>query len=330
MSEPRIHLQPRRPEPEARPSRRAALLLWVIAAAGLFLSSFLDALLLPLLLKLDVQPRLLAANLTYYLPFVALPVFVLARRRRGVFEAYRPNPISPFNAIAIAVLALLGVFLVNDIAVLWCIPLQELGFNVNGSSLPIPSDPRGLTLCVLSVAVLPGVCEEFLFRGAVLSAHEREGTRHAMLVSAALFALLHGSLTGLPTQFLLGLVLAALVIYCDSIYAGLIYHTVHNATAILLEYIQQGSAAASEAPVRLLDAIGGGPGVVALILEILITGAMMLFSLRMFRLRARMNGIASRERQKLPLERGEWALLLGGVLLTALLYAKDIAAMCAA
>lgn len=329
MSEPRIRLQPRRPEPQARPSRRAALLLWGIAAAGLFLSSILSGLLLPLLLKLDVQPRLLAANLLYYLPFVALPVFLLARRRRGVFEAYRPNPISPFNAIAIVVLALLGVFLANDIVVLWCIPLQELGFNVNGSSLPIPSDPQGLTLCIFSVAVLPSVCEEFLFRGAVLSAHEREGTRYAMLVSAALFALLHGSLTGLPAHFLLGLVLAALVIYCDSIYAGLIYHTVHNAASILLEYIQQGSPAASAAPVRLLDAIGGGAGVVSLILEALITGAMMLFSLRMFRLRARLNGIASQERKKLPLGRAEWALLLCGILFTVLLYAQDIAAMCA-
>ena len=328
MSEPRVRLNPLRPEPTARPSRRAGLILWLIAAAGLIVSGFPSQWLLAGRDEMDVQLRLLIANLIYYLPFVALPLMLCVRRRPGISASLRPNPISLFSTISIAAMALLGVFLVNDLTVLWAIPLQELGLNVSGTSLPVPGDTRGLALLVFTAAVLPAVCEEFLFRGALLASLEEGGSRHAALASALLFMLLHGSVVGMPTQFLLGVVLAALVIYCDSIYAGLIYHTVHNAATVFLQYLQQSvSEPVSAAPVRYLEAIGGAKGVVTLAVEILLTGAMMLFTLRVFRMRARLNGVCSQPRNKRPLKVTEWLPLIGGCALAALLYASDILVM---
>lgn len=313
--------------PAPRPSRRSALALWLIAAAGLLLSTF-PAALLQTLLKLSQPVYLLIANLCYYLPFVALPVFCVLCRRPGRFRACRPNPISPFNTVSIVLLALLGVFFVNGLTALWSIPLEALGFNVHASpGLSVPSDPRGLVICVLYVAVLPGVCEEFLFRGAMLPAFEAGGTRRAVWATSLLFALLHGSLAGLPAQFLLGVVMAALVIWCDSVYAGLIYHTVHNAASVILQFLQQGAPAADAEPTRMLEAIGGGPGVLMLSMELLLLGAMMFFTLNSFRLRARLAGVAPIARKKTPYRRSEWLLLLAGLLMAALLYAADVAAM---
>ena len=149
-----------------------------------------------------------------------------------------------------------------------------------------------------------------------------------MVVTAVLFMLLHGSIVGMPTQFLLGLVLAALVVYCDSIYAGLIYHTVHNAAAVILQYLQQSQPAAEAAEsVRYLDAIGGMQGVLMLLVEILILGAAMLFTLRMFRMRARLNGAVEQPRKKRPLKVLEWVALLIGCALAAVLYISDLLAM---
>lgn len=328
MSEQRVRLNPRGPEPAARPSRSAGLTLWCIAAAGLLLSGFPVMWLLAGRAEMDAQLRLLIANLLYYLPFVALPLLLYVRRRPGVAAALRPNPISLFSTISIVAMALLGVLLANDLTVLWAIPLQELGLDVSGTGLPIPGDSRGLTLCVLTVAVLPGVCEEFLFRGAVLASMEAGGTRRAALISAALFMLLHGSIVGMPAQFLLGLVLAALVVYCDSIYAGLIYHTAHNAATILIQYLQSAQPAAEAAEsVRYLELIGGARGVLMLLVEILILGSMMLFTLRMFRMRARLSGMSTQPRVKRPMRPVEWAPLLVGCALAAVLYAQDLLGM---
>lgn len=328
MSDIRIHIHRRVPKPQQRPTRLNALLLWVIAAAGLIFISLLSLPLQGVLQGINPHVQLLITNLAYYLPFVVLPVFLLARRRPGLFEAYRPNPISLFDTITIAILAVLGVFFVNDITVLWAIPFQRAGFDVFTTALPAASNRGELLLSVFTVAVIPGVCEEFLFRGAILSAFEDGGTKRAMRICALLFMLLHGSLIGAPTQLILGMVLCFIVVWTNSIYAGLIYHTVHNASAVILDFIQSQTPEAAEQTTNLLESIGGIPGLLSLMVGVALIGAMLLFSLKMLRLRGMLKGISVTENGKrIPLRGVEWALLALGILLCAVLYAMDIFTM---
>lgn len=327
MSDIRIHIHRRVPRPQERPTRLNALLLWAIAAAGLILVSLLSLPLQEALQNINPHVQLLITNLVYYLPFVVLPVFLLAKRKPGLFEAYRPNPISLFDTISIAILAVLGVFFVNDITVLWAIPFQKLGFNVFSVSLPAASTRGELLLSVFTVAVIPGICEEFLFRGAILSAFEDGGTKRAMRICALLFMLMHGSLIGAPTQLILGMVLCFVVVWTDSIYAGLIYHTVHNASAVMLDFMQSQLPEAAGQTGDLLESIGGIAGIASLAIGVALIGAMLLFSLKMLRLRGTLKGIAPNADQKIPLRGAERALLAAGILLCAVLYAMDIFTM---
>ena len=321
MSQIRVEIR-RPPEP---PTRKQALKLFVLAAAGLFASSFAGA----LLPQMNPDARMLLLNALYYLIFLGLPCFMFLRKGPGKPESARPNPISFFAAFFIVVLAVLSVFFVNDILVLWSIPFQKLGFNVNASGLAVPTTRAGLTLCIVYAAVLPGIFEEFLFRGMVLPAFEKEGTRRAIRFSSLLFALLHGSVVGLPGQLLLGMLIAELVICCDSIYAGLIFHTAYNAAAVLIQFYQTAGDPAAAVPVEdYFAAIGGWGGVVTLLISILFTGAMLRICLRTFVLRARLSGIVIRPQQpRIPLAKGEKALLAVGIVMVALLYAMDIFAM---
>lgn len=315
------------PKPDKRPSRLSALLLWAIAAAGLILTSIVMGLLDSALAGLNTQAYLLVTNAVYYLPFVVLPVFVLAKRNPGLYEAYRPNPISLFNVICTVVLAVLGVFMVNDLTVLWAIPLQKLGLDIYAGGVPVPANTQELVLAVITMAAMPAICEEFMLRGAVMPAFEKYGTKHAFIVTALLFGTLHGSIVGLPAQFILGLILCALVFWTDSVYAGLIYHTVHNASILILEYLQNQAPADPAESADLLTAIGGMAGVLDLALSILISGALLIFSLRMFKLRGRLEGVTIEKREKLPLKGREIIVLVIGLLMCALLYATDIFVM---
>lgn len=329
MSDLRIRIIKPLPKPEKRPSRFSALLIWAIAALGLILSSLLSGLLYPLLDALNPQVQLLIINLVYYLPFVALPVFWLAKRTPGLYEAYRPNPISLFNVISIVILAMLGLFFVNDISILWAIPFEALGLNPFAASIPAAQNARELVLNVVTVAVIPAVCEEFLFRGALLSAFERSGTRHAMWISSLLFMLVHASFAGAPSELILGMVLAFIVVWSDSIYAGLIYHTVHNATAVVLDYLQAQWATGEEAAqsLTILQSIGGWAGVVELTFSIALTALLIHFTLKIFRVRGQLRGIVAEKRIKEALRPGEWAVLIVGVLCCILLYTSDFIVM---
>lgn len=102
------------------------------------------------------------------------------------------------------------------------------------------ADVPSLGVAVLLFALVPAVCEEFAFRGFILSGLERgHRQRSAILLSALLFAFMH-VLLSLFQQFfnaaLLGLVLGLLAVRSRSIVPGLVFHFVNNAMAVALPY----------------------------------------------------------------------------------------------
>lgn len=308
-------------EERARFSRRRALVLYLLAGVGLFVA--------PLLVGLfggaDANLLNLVNNLLYYLPFTALPIALSLRRRPQLLEALRPNPISPRCALLLVVMALMCMMLANEITLLWCIPLQRLGLNVDAGNLSVPADMAGLMICVFYVAVLPGVFEEFLFRGAMLSAFEEWGTSRAILITSLLFMLLHGSPVGAPAQLMMGVLLAMAVVYTGSIYAGLILHTTYNAASVILQFLQDRAPAADAAPpADYLAAIGGAPGVAAILTGALLLGIALWFCLRLLRLRARLRGVELVAQRAGRLSGGEWALLIAGLAVVALLYGVNV------
>lgn len=313
MSDRRLEEQTVETAQIRRPSRLHALLLYLIAAAGLCACS--------LLLPSGTNVNL--ANLLYYLLFFGVPV-VLTMCKTGI-EAFRPNPVSLRCTLLLVVLAVNGVLLANNLTVLWAIPFQKLGFDVSATSVTVPGNARGLVVSVLVMAVLPGICEEFLFRGAILSGLETVGTKRAVLLTGALFALLHGSLIGLPAQFLFGIVITYVVVCCDSVYAGAIYHTVHNAATLLLQYLEQWNLPAEEAAVTdYFTAIGGVSGLLMLLIEMLMSAAILFMLLRMFFVRSKLHKVETLPDRKLPLTGSEWAVLLGALVCVAGLYFTDI------
>lgn len=325
------NMQDRGVQPEARPvirpERKHALLLVLIALAGLFVASMLTNAVLPE--NMNVQLQLLLSNLLYYGLFLALPI-ALVMRRRGSLEAMRPNPIAPGDVFLIIPLAILGVLLVSYLITLWAIPLQKIGLDIYAvSTVPAAQNTRELALSILSVAVLPGVCEELLFRGAVLPVYEECGTKRAVFITAALFTLLHGSVSGLPSQFLLGLIMGAVVVMTDSIYAGIIYHTVHNAVLMIWQYVQEnmvrGAAEAAEGDI--LASIGGATGIAVLLFSIAQLALWMGLILMVMRRRARRRGLQIQPPERRGISRGEALLLAGVIVLAGILYLLDMLVM---
>ena len=91
--------------------------------------------------------------------------------------------------------------------------------------------------------------------------------------------------------------------------------------------MQQRTMAEEELTVDYFTAIGGFPGVVLLGVEILATAMVLRMLLRFFRRRAQLRGVQLAQGVRSRLSRSEWALLIAGVALAALLYAMDIVYM---
>ncbi len=177
---------------------------------------------------------LIAQQLLLFLLPAALLAATLLTDLRRTFRLKRPTATSVVIAIALA--AALHP-LVSELMrhLQWFFPpgLPE-GSQEFLETMLGPSQPAWLVL--LAIALTPAVCEEFLFRGFVLTAFDRPGRRRmAVVLSAIAFGAVHM----LPQQVfyatLLGLVLGLLAIRTQSIWPGLAFHFTFNGIAVLRE-----------------------------------------------------------------------------------------------
>ena len=105
-----------------------------------------------------------------------------------------------------------------------------------------------LLLQLFVVALIPAVCEELFFRGALQQILRRWfGNMHvAVIVTAILFSLAHGDLYGLVPRFVLGLILGYLFFLSGSMLVNVCAHFCNNALIVILYYLyHQGVLATS-------------------------------------------------------------------------------------
>jgi sodium transport system permease protein len=114
------------------------------------------------------------------------------------------------------------------------------------------SQAPGLGTSIVIFALIPAICEEFAFRGFVLSGLEREHrVRSAILLSALMFGFLHVLLSLFQQLFnatLLGVVLGLLAVRSRSIFPGIVFHFLNNGFAVALGSIVHASWAAGIVP----------------------------------------------------------------------------------
>ncbi len=168
---------------------------------------------------------------------IVLPVFVLLSflkiRGKEARQLLRLKPpklkevaLVPFIAVSAAmVVAIIGQ-LINRI---FPFPPDYLENLSKLFQMDLP-----LWQMLLVIAVLPGICEELLFRGFMPRFFEHKSFWYPVLISALLFAVFHLDPFRLLPTFLLGILLGWLTLRSGSIYNSMLSHTINNAFALLL------------------------------------------------------------------------------------------------
>lgn len=106
-----------------------------------------------------------------------------------------------------------------------------------GPDIPMPEDVSGLPWTLFIVAVSAGICEEFMFRGALMSSFERKlGRRKSAFLAALFFGLFHFNLGNLLSPIALGMVFAYVTQVTGSIFPAMFGHFMNNANAVLFSF----------------------------------------------------------------------------------------------
>ncbi len=130
------------------------------------------------------------------------------------------------------------------LAVVYCAALANgylldmIGLSAPAVAYPEPN-PAFATyeavLLYISVSLIPAFCEEFLFRGLVLSHLMPYGKTVAIIGSAVLFGLMHGTGEQILYTTVAGIVLAYVTIESGSIWGGVVIHMFNNLMSVIDE-----------------------------------------------------------------------------------------------
>jgi len=102
------------------------------------------------------------------------------------------------------------------------------------TSIPIPTTTIEYLIGLFVIAIAPGICEEVMFRGTMMSAYDTLGYKKSILITAILFGLFHFNIMNLIGPIFLGVILGFLVHKTNSIYASILGHTLNNAIALTI------------------------------------------------------------------------------------------------
>jgi len=101
----------------------------------------------------------------------------------------------------------------------------------------VPHSVAELLWILVCAAVLPGICEETLFRGAIQGVLWRRGSRWAVLVTAVLFAAFHVNPVVVLPLFFLGVVFGTLAARTGSALPAILAHVANNAASATMAYL---------------------------------------------------------------------------------------------
>lgn len=88
---------------------------------------------------------------------------------------------------------------------------------------------------VLTFAILPALCEEFLFRGIMIGEYESGGAFVAVAVSSVMFAMSHFSIARFPVYLFSGIVFGCVLYATRSVLASMLIHIANNTVILLCE-----------------------------------------------------------------------------------------------
>ncbi len=177
----------------------------------------------------------IGAELFYKIVLVGGPVCWFARREFPARQALRLKPMGCKQGVLVVLMAAVSVVFSGALGAFWTGALQAMGGRLV-STITVPETAGQAVMQMTVYALLPGVCEELLFRGGLLSAYERYGPKEALVIQAVLFALFHESVQGLWVQLIMGFVLGKIVLGCDSLGCGMLFHSLFNALTLLLAW----------------------------------------------------------------------------------------------
>lgn len=186
------------------------------------------------------------------LPFVIFGKAI--QKRTGIEDATPLGAPRKASLFLLAIPAGLGLCMIANIATNYFIVVAStFGFELSSPDLAMPEGFLGVLTSFCRVAVVAAVVEELAFRGFVMQNLRPFGDGFAIVMSAFVFAFMHGNLIQAPFALIVGCALGYLAIKTDSLWTSIVIHAINNSISLAASYL--GESMKEEALTRLAAVI---------------------------------------------------------------------------
>lgn len=205
-------------------------------ALGLLLTEFQEVSLSLMLEKQGMVPYMLL-TLAEYIFYMGVPVLVgwfLFRKQSLTILPHQKTD----GSFGVGLVFLgLGMMVIANMVGSYILSLLET-VGITPAEMPETQDGTipVLLLNILTVGIMPALLEELLFRGVILQGLRSAGDTVALVLSALMFGLMHGTIYQIPFAFILGLVFGYIVLKTGNILWSMALHAVNNTLAVLMEF----------------------------------------------------------------------------------------------
>ena len=183
----------------------------------------------------------LSSILIFFVPAYVFALIAYSGKATG-FLGLKPAQFKPMYILAIVmiIVAFPFVFWLGEVNQL--IPLPQWMGDLEQEATKqmqqfLKAENIGeVILNVLIIALLPAICEEVCFRGALqrIMIHITKNAWAGIIVTSILFSALHLQFQGFLPRMFLGMILGAICWYSGSLWPGILAHFVNNAIQVIV------------------------------------------------------------------------------------------------
>lgn len=214
------------------PSFRGVIYIYIFSSVLFFIFNILNQ-------SLHLFSDLISVLIVSEFAFIVAPALIYTiLNRYNLSRTFHITPIRFTTVLIVIITTIAAFFLVAVIAALqgMIFPPSE-DYKVIWEFILREFHRVPLVITLFLMSVMPGVCEELLFRGFLLHGMRKKcSDRSAIIIVGFLFGALHLD----PYRFfpisLLGIVFGYMVVKTGSIFSGIVAHSTNNAIIVVLSY----------------------------------------------------------------------------------------------
>lgn len=181
-----------------------------------------------------------AADILIVLISFLLPYFLIGKSMNRVSGIKEPIMLGkPVDALSfiLAIVAGIGFCMVaNIVTSYFTVFLGIFGVELSSPDIAMPKGFSGVLTTVIRVVVVAAITEELTLRGYIMGNLRKYGDKFAILVSALVFAVMHGNLIQAPFALIAGFGIGYLSIKTGTIWTGIAIHFANNLISTVISY----------------------------------------------------------------------------------------------